>query len=195
MANSNVEKAMGMTITNVSFQENGEEKCRIKNIDLQINPGELVMIVGESGAGKTTLLKLMTGLYKPSNGSIAYYGNEARLTTVWQEPRFFRTTVKENMYFGEVGLENELEKSAELVNVTPIIRGLPEGLQTVLHKSGEEFSGGERKRLALLRAIGSNPNFIILDEPTAGLDPGNQEFVWNMIEGLGKRCNENCGDT
>lgn len=185
VTNSNVEKAMGMTITNVSFQENGEEKCRIKNIDLQINPGELVMIVGESGAGKTTLLKLMTGLYKPSNGSIAYYGNEARLTTVWQEPRFFRTTVKENMYFGEVGLENELEKSAELVNVTPIIRGLPEGLQTVLHKSGEEFSGGERKRLALLRAIGSNPNFIILDEPTAGLDPGNQEFVWNMIEGLG----------
>ncbi|WP_412838673.1 ABC transporter ATP-binding protein [Bacillus paranthracis] len=185
VANSNVEKAMGMTITNVSFQENGEEKCRIKNIDLQINPGELVMIVGESGAGKTTLLKLMTGLYQPSNGSIAYYGNEARLTTVWQEPRFFRTTVKENMYFGEVGLENELEKSAELVNVTLIIRGLPEGLQTVLHKSGEEFSGGERKRLALLRAVGSNPNFIILDEPTAGLDPGNQEFVWNMIEGLG----------
>ncbi|MDA1829934.1 ABC transporter ATP-binding protein [Bacillus cereus group sp. BY142LC] len=186
VANSNVERAMGMTITNVSFQENGEEKCRIKNIDLQINPGELVMIVGESGAGKTTLLKLMTGLYQPSNGSIAYYGNEARLTTVWQEPRFFRTTVKENMYFGEVGLENELEKSAELVNVTPIIRGLPEGLQTVLHKSGEEFSGGERKRLALLRAIGSNPNFIILDEPTAGLDPGNQETVWNMIEGLGR---------
>ncbi|HFJ9469220.1 ABC transporter ATP-binding protein [Bacillus paranthracis] len=185
VANSNVERAMGMTITNVSFQENGEETCRIHNIDLQINPGELVMIVGESGAGKTTLLKLMTGLYKPSNGSIAYYGNEARLTTVWQEPRFFRTTVKENMYFGEVGLENELEKSAELVNVTPIIRGLPEGLQTVLHKSGEEFSGGERKRLALLRVIGSNPNFIILDEPTAGLDPGNQEFVWNMIEGLG----------
>ena len=103
-----------MTITNVSFQENGEEKCRIKNIDLQINPGELVMVVGESGAGKTTLLKLMTGLYKPSNGSVAYYGNEARLTTVWQEPRFFRTTVKENMYFGEVGLENELEKVLNL---------------------------------------------------------------------------------
>ncbi len=185
VANSHVERAMGMTMTNVSFQENGEEKCRIHNIDLQINPGELVMIVGESGAGKTTLLKLMTGLYKTSNGSIAYYGNKARMTTVWQEPRFFRTTVKENMYFGEVGLENELEKSAELVNVTPIIRGLPEGIQTVLHKSGEEFSGGERKRLALLRAIGSNPNFIILDEPTAGLDPSNQEFVWNMIEGLG----------
>ncbi|USK95318.1 ABC transporter ATP-binding protein [Bacillus tropicus] len=185
VANSNVERAMGMIITNVSFQENGEEKCRIKNIDLQINPGELVMIVGESGAGKTTLLKLMTGLYTPSNSSVAYYGNEARLTTVWQEPRFFRTTVKENTYFGEVGLENELEKSAELVNVTPIISELPEGIQTVLHKSGEEFSGGERKRLALLRAIGSNPNLIMLDEPTAGLDPSNQEFVWNMIEGLG----------
>ena len=185
VANSNVEKAMGMTITNVSFQENGEEKCRIKNIDLQINPGELVMIVGESGAGKTTLLKLMTGLYKPSNGSVAYYGNKARMTTVWQEPRFFRTTVKENMYFGEEYLENDLEKNIELINVKPIIRDLPKGIQTVLYKSGEEFSGGERKRLALLRAIGSNPNFIILDEPTAGLDPSNQEFVWNMIEGLG----------
>ncbi|PFF08014.1 ABC transporter ATP-binding protein [Bacillus cereus] len=186
VANSNVERAMGMTITNVSFQENGEEKCRIKNIDLQINPGELVMIVGESGAGKTTLLKLMTGLYKPSNGSIVYHGNEARMTTVWQEPRFFRTTVKENMYFGEVYVENQLERNMELVNVKPIIRDLPERIQTVLHKSGEEFSGGERKRLALLRAIGSNPNLIMLDEPTAGLDPSNQEFVWNMIEGLGR---------
>lgn len=185
VANSNVERAMGMTITNVSFQENDEEKCRIHNIDLQINPGELVMIVGESGAGKTTLLKLMTGLYKPSSGSVVYYGNGARMTTVWQEPRFFRTTVKENMYFREEGLENKLEKNAELVNVTPIISGLSEGLQTVLHKSGEEFSGGERKRLALLRAIGSNPNFIILDEPTTGLDPSNQEVVWDMIEGLG----------
>ncbi|MCU5689441.1 ABC transporter ATP-binding protein/permease [Bacillus cereus] len=186
VANSNVERAMGMTITNISFQENDEAKYRIKNMDLQIQPGELVMIVGESGAGKTTLLKLMIGLYKPSNGSVVYFGNEARMTTVWQEPRFFRTTVKENMYFGEEYIEHQLEKNIELVNGTSIIRDLPEGIQTVLHKSGEEFSGGERKRLALLRAIGSNPNLIILDEPTAGLDPGNQETVWNMIEGLGR---------
>lgn len=186
VANSNVERAMGMTITNVSFQENDEAKYRIKNMDLQIQPGELVMIVGESGAGKTTLLKLMIGLHKPSNGSVVYFGNEARMTTVWQEPRFFRTTVKENMYFGEEYIEHQLEKNIELVNGTSIIRDLPEGIQTVLHKSGEEFSGGERKRLALLRAIGSNPNLIILDEPTAGLDPGNQETVWNMIEGLGR---------
>ncbi|HDR7065407.1 TPA: ABC transporter ATP-binding protein [Bacillus cereus] len=186
VADSKVERAMGMTVTNVSFQENDEEKCRIHNIDLQINPGELVIIVGESGAGKTTLLKLMTGLYKPSNGSVVYYSQKARMTTVWQEPRFFRTTVTENMYFGEEGLENQLEKNSELINATPIIRGLPEGSQTVLHKSGEEFSGGERKRLALLRAIVSNPNLIILDEPTAGLDPSNQETIWNMIEGLGR---------
>ncbi|WP_406903885.1 ABC transporter ATP-binding protein [Bacillus cereus] len=185
-ADNNVERAMGIRITNVSFQENDEEKCRIHNIDLQIRPGELVIIVGESGAGKTTLLKLITGLYKPSNGSIAYYGNEARMTTVWQEPRFFRTTITENLYFGEECLENQLEKNSELINVTPIIRGLPEGSQTVLHKSGEELSGGERKRLALLRAIVSNPTLIILDELTAGLDPGNQELVWNMIEGIGR---------
>ncbi|PEE62506.1 ABC transporter ATP-binding protein [Bacillus thuringiensis] len=185
-ADSNVERAMGIRMENVSFQENTEEKCRIHNIALQIRPGELVIIVGESGAGKTTLLKLITGLYKPSNGSIAYYGNEARMTTVWQEPRFFRTTVKENMYFGEEYLEKQLEKNIELVNVKPIIRGISEGVQTVLHKSGEEFSGGERKRLALLRAIVSNPNLIILDEPTAGLDPDNQELIWNMIEGLGR---------
>lgn len=114
VANSNVERAIGMTMTNVSFQENGEEKCRIHNIDLQINPGELVMIVGESGAGKTTLLKLMTGLYKPSNGSVVYYGQKARMTTVWQEPHFFRTTVKENMYFGEEYLENDLKKILNL---------------------------------------------------------------------------------
>ncbi|MFB5252863.1 ABC transporter ATP-binding protein [Bacillus mycoides] len=181
----NVERAMGMKLTNVSFQENGEERGRIKNIHLQINPGELVIIVGESGAGKTTLLKLITGLYKPSNGGIAYYGNKASMTTMWQEPRFFRTTVKENMYFGGKVLEKQLEKNIELVNAKPIIRSLSEGIQTVLHKSGEEFSGGERKRLALLRAIVSNPNLIILDESTAGLDPSNQEVVWNMLKGLG----------
>ncbi len=147
VADSKVERAMGMTVTNVSFQENDEEKCRIHNIDLQINPGELVIIVGESGAGKTTLLKLMTGLYKPSNGSVVYYGQKARMTTVWQEPRFFRTTVTENMYFGEEGLENQLEKNSELINATPIIRGLPEGSQTVLHKSGEEFSGGGKENV------------------------------------------------
>ncbi|MEK4418064.1 MULTISPECIES: ABC transporter ATP-binding protein [Bacillus] len=186
VADSNVERAMGMRITNVSFQESEEEKHRINNIDLQINPGEFVIIVGESGAGKTTLLKLMTGLYKPSNGSVVYYGQKARMTTVWQEPRFFRTTVKENMYFREEYLENELEKNIDLINMKPIIRDLPKGIQTVLHKSGEELSGGERKRLALLRAIGSNPNLIILDEPTEGLDPSNQETVWNMIEGLGR---------
>nr|WP_264158364.1 ABC transporter ATP-binding protein [Bacillus cereus] len=150
VADSKVERAMGMTVTNVSFQENDEEKCRIHNIDLQINPGELVIIVGESGAGKTTLLKLMTGLYKPCNGNIVYYGDEARMTTVWQEPRFFRTTVKENMYFEEEGLENQLEKNIELVNVKPIIRGLSEGLQTVLHKSGEEFSGGGKKTSCII---------------------------------------------
>ncbi|OFC76479.1 lipid A export ATP-binding/permease protein MsbA [Bacillus thuringiensis] len=139
VADSNVERAMGMIITNVSFQESEEEKCRIHNIDLQINPGELIMIVGESGAGKTTLLKLITGLYTLSNGSIAYYGNEARMTTVWQEPRFFRTTVTENMYFGEECLENQLEKNSELINVTPIIRGLPEGSQTVYIKAVKSF--------------------------------------------------------
>ena len=78
-----------MTITNVSFQENDEEKCRIHNIDLQINPGELCYDCRRKWCRKTTLLKLMTGLYKPSNGSIVYYGNKARMTTVWQEPRFF----------------------------------------------------------------------------------------------------------
>ena len=108
---------------------------------------------------------------------------------------FFRTTVTEEYVFREECLENQLEKNSELINVTPIIRGLPEGSQTVLHKSGEEFSGGERKRLALLRAIGSNPNLIILDEPTARVRSSNQETVWNMIEGLGNRCNENCGNT
>lgn len=182
----NVERAMGMKLKNVSFQENGEEKYRIKNIDLQISPGELVIIVGESGAGKTTLLKLLTGLYKPSSGMVAYYGKKARMTTVWQEPRFFRATVKENIHFQEDIIEKQFKKSIELVNMKTILKNLSEGIHTVLHKSGEEFSGGERKRLALLRAIVTEPNIVILDEPTAGLDPGNQQAVWNMIEGLGE---------
>ncbi len=121
---------------------------------------------------------------------------EARLTTVWQEPRFFRTTVKENMYFGEEYIEHQLRKNIELVNGTSIIRDLPEGIQTVLHKSGGRVFGRRKGNvLHYCRATVSNPNLIILDEPTAGLDPSNQEIVWNMIEGLGGEGHENCGDT
>ncbi|MBJ7994892.1 ABC transporter ATP-binding protein [Bacillus mycoides] len=182
----NVERAMGVKLTNVSFQENGEEMCRVKNIHLQINPGELVIIVGESGAGKTTLLKVLTGLYKPSSGSISFYGHKANEASVWQEPKFFRATVEENICFQEDVSQGRIEKSVKLVNAGAIIQNLPEGIGTILQKSGEEFSGGERKRLALLRAIVSNPNIVIFDEPTAGLDPSNQQAVWNMIEGLGE---------
>ena len=78
-----------------------------------------------------------------------------------------------------------VRKNSELINVTPIIRGLPEGVKLCYIKAVKSF-GGERKRLALLRAIVSNPTLIILDEPTAGLDPGNQELVWNIIEGIGR---------
>ncbi|ARO58235.1 Uncharacterized protein B5E38_0624 [Bacillus cereus] len=185
-ADNNVERAMGIRITNVSFQENDEEKCRIRNIDLQIRPGELVIIVGESGAGKTTLLKLITGLYKPSNGSIAYYGNEARMTTVWQEPRFFRTTVTENMYFGEECLENQLEKNSELINVTPIIRGLLKGVKLCYIKAVKSFQEAKENVSHYCERLYQIQLLLFLDEPTAGLDPGNQELVWNMIEGIGR---------
>ncbi|MGR5986636.1 ATP-binding cassette domain-containing protein [Bacillus sanguinis] len=90
------------------------------------------------------------------------------------------------MYFEEEDLENELEKNAELVNITSIIRGYLKVFKLYYIKAVKSFQGGERKRLALLRAIVSNPNLIILDEPTAGLDPSNQEVVWNRIEGLGR---------
>ena len=132
-----------MIITNVSFQENNEEKCRIHNIDLQIQPGELVMIVGESGAGKTTLLKLMTGLYKPSNGSITYYGNEAQLTAVWQEPRFFRVTVKRICILGKEA-RKRVRKNAELVNVTPIIRGYLKVFKLYYIKAVKSFQGRKK---------------------------------------------------
>ena len=132
-----------MTITNVSFQENDEEKCRIHNIDLQINPGELVMIVGESGAGKTTLLKLMTGLYKPSNGSIVYYGNKARMTTVWQEPRFSDDSKREYVFRGR-GLRKRVRKNAELVNVTPIIRGYLKVFKLYYIKAVKSFQGRKK---------------------------------------------------
>lgn len=97
---------------------------------------------------------------------------------------FFSNDSKREYVFWGRGLRKTVRKNIELVNAKSIIRSLSKGIQTVLHKSGEEFSGGERKRLALLRAIVSNPNLIILDEPTAGLDLSNQEVVWNMLKGL-----------
>ena len=137
---------------------------------------------------KTTLLKLMTGLYKPSNGSIVYYGNEARMTTVWQEPSFLSDHSKENVHFGEEYLENQLEKNIELVNVKSFIRDLSEGVETVLHKAVKSFREGKETSCIITCHCFKSESYY--DEPTAGLDPSNQEVVWNMIEGLGRGLRE-----
>ncbi|WP_459500110.1 ABC transporter ATP-binding protein [Bacillus sp. C1] len=174
------ERGTGIEVINASF------KNLLINVQLQINPGELIAIVGESGAGKTTLLKLLTGLYKPTSGGVEYYGEKGKMTSVWQEPRLFRATIKENLIFQSDVAEEQLKQSMEIVNAGTIIKKLPNGMQTILEREGESFSGGERKRLALWRAIVLKPNVVILDEPTAGLDPNNQEIVWNMIKSLGR---------
>ncbi|EOO25055.1 hypothetical protein ICM_05957 [Bacillus cereus BAG1X2-3] len=173
-----------ISLSSVYFGYPNEPKDTLKNINLSINPGELVVIVGESGSGKSSLLKLLAGLYQPSTGSIQYEKAESKVSIAWQDPFLYDSTLIENLCFDNKIPLNVIQEKSELVNVHSIVEKLSEGYEEKVKNNGGNFSGGERKRISLLRALVQNPNVLILDEPTSGLDPKNQQKVWEMIANL-----------
>lgn len=167
---------------NVSF-DYPDLKGVLKNINFSVNHGDLVVVIGESGSGKSTLLKMIAGLYPPTKGNIEYTGQPS-FSVTWQDPFLYNTSVIENLFFDNEINQIALNKSAELLNINSFIQKLPEGYHTEVKNGGFNFSGGQRRRLAILRSYLKNPNLLILDEPMTGLDIQNQENVWGMIEEL-----------
>ncbi len=174
------------------------EKTAINNVNIEIQPGSLVGIIGHTGSGKSTLIQHFNGLLKPTSGKIYIDGEDIweskkkigdvrfKVGLVFQYPEYqiFEDTVGKDIAFGpkNMGLDNEqVEKrvTQALENV-----GLP---LSYLERSPFELSGGEKRRVAIAGVMAMQPEVLILDEPTAGLDPKGRDMVFSLIKDYHKK--------
>ena len=179
---------------NVSFQYNPGDIV-LADVNLRIEKGEVVAIVGPSGSGKSTLVDLIPRFYDPTVGGITVDGTDLRIVElkslrekigiVTQETILFNDTVRNNIAYGldDCPLERVID-AAKAANAHNFIREMPQGYESVIGERGVKISGGERQRLALARAILKNPPILILDEATSALDTESEILVQEAIEHL-----------
>lgn len=188
---------------NVFFRYPGTSRDVIKNMSFTIEPGEAIVIVGLNGAGKTTLIKLLMRLYDPSEGHILLDGRDIReydpedlysiFGVVFQDFGKYAVTVSENIEFGDIdktSAQEAVEDAAEQSGADVFIEKLPKGYKTPLMRyfesDGIELSIGQWQKLSIARAFYSDSDILILDEPTASLDPMAEQEIFNRFNSLRK---------
>ncbi|WP_394820688.1 peptidase domain-containing ABC transporter [Pendulispora albinea] len=183
-------------VDNISFQYGPKSKMVVKNVSLQIAPGQSVALVGRSGSGKSTLAALLAGLYVPTEGKITYDGiNLAdlhlpslrrQIGIVIQRPYVFGTTVRANITNGDASISSRaLEKAGKAAAIHDEIMEMPMGYETPLTAGGATLSGGQRQRLALAAALLKKPPILLLDEATSALDNLTERAVHDNLDRLG----------
>ena len=179
---------------NVSFAYD-EGRTILDGIDLTVKAGETVAFVGPSGAGKTTLLALLPRFYEPTSGRITVDGlalSDMRLNSlrrqiglVSQDVFLFAGTLRENIGYGRLGAtDKEIRQAAAQAQLTQMIGGLPDGLDTVVGERGVMLSGGQKQRVAIARAFLKNPPILILDEATSALDSQTEREIQQALDAL-----------
>jgi len=167
----------------------------LKELSFEINPGELVALVGHSGAGKTTVTYLLPRLYEPSQGRILLDGHDIRevsqeslanqIGMVTQETYLFHDTVRKNLLYARPDANQEvLEAACRAAHIDEFIQNLPEAYDTVVGERGYRLSGGEKQRLAIARVILKDPRILILDEATSHLDSHNEALIQAALSPL-----------
>ncbi len=198
-----VDRHVGHTIEfeNVYFRYPGSQKDVLKNINVKIRAGETVVIVGFNGAGKTTFVKLLTRLYDPTAGRILLDGHDIReydvselydmFGMIFQDYGKYAVSVSENITFGDLGRdagEAEVREAAAHSGADVFIDALPDGYDTPLmryfEENGTELSIGQWQKLAIARAFYTDSDILILDEPTASLDPMAEQEIFNQFNEL-----------
>ena len=186
---------------NVSFAYPGTDKQVIKNINLTIRPGETAVLVGLNGAGKTTFIKLLTRLYDPTEGQILLDGRDIReydtktlysiFGIIFQDFGKYAFSVEDNIRFGDIHREEDKEairRAAADAGAEDFISRLPRGMDTPLMRyfepDGIELSIGQWQKLSIARAFYSRSDILILDEPTASLDPMAEQEIFNQFDAL-----------
>ncbi|MGV6395973.1 ABC transporter ATP-binding protein [Pseudomonas caspiana] len=176
------QKTVGIEIRGLSFSY-GEENI-LDQMNLSIAPGEKVAIVGASGGGKSTLVQLLLGLYTAQAGTIHFGGasqQEIGLETirenvavVLQHPALFNDTVRANLTMGRERSDDACWRALGIAQLESTVRALPQGLDSVVGRSGVRLSGGQRQRLAIARMVLADPQVVILDEATSALDAATE---------------------
>lgn len=197
-------KEYNIEFRNVSFKYPKSEDYTLKNISLTINYGEKLSVVGLNGAGKTTFIKLLSRLYTPTEGEILLNGVNIQeynyteymklLSVVFQDFKLLAFTVKENIALNNSEnvsnseVENALIKSGFKNDLEKLDKGIDTSIYKFFDKDGIEFSGGQSQKLAMARAIYKDAPIVILDEPTAALDPfGEYEIYSKFNELIGEK--------
>ena len=169
----------------------------IDHLNLTINPGETIALVGPSGGGKTTTCSLLPRFYDVQEGSITIDGQDVRSVTqeslrqaiglVQQDVYLFDGTIRENIAYGRPGATmEEIALAAREANIDAFIESLPDGYDTVVGERGSRLSGGQKQRIAIARVFLKNPAILILDEATSALDNESEEAVQESLERLAR---------
>jgi ATP-binding cassette subfamily B protein len=175
-----------ITFENVSFAHAGENI--LHGINIKATPGQCIALVGPTGSGKSTLLNLIPRFYDPSHGRVLLDGNDIRecdplhlrkhIGLVFQESFLFSSTIAANIAFGKPDAsQTQIEKAAKIAAAHDFISALPQGYQTVLGEAGVGLSGGQKQRIAIARALLLDPTILLLDDPTAAVDPGTEHEI------------------
>jgi ABC-type bacteriocin/lantibiotic exporter with double-glycine peptidase domain len=170
----------GIDMRRVSFRHAGDSPFVLHEIELAIEPDELVAIVGPIGSGKSTLLSLMLGVYRPTEGDCLIDGvptsalsSDARrqyFGAALQNAHLFSGTLRDNLAMGKALTDEDLLRAAKIACLDDVVMRLPDGFDTLIGEKGWTMSGGERQRLCIARSVAANPKILLLDEPTSSLD-------------------------
>lgn len=183
-----------VTFENVNFSYN-KRKDTLKDISFEVEPGQVVAIVGPTGAGKTTLISLIPRFYDPVGGGILLDGKETRQLTVkslreqisivQQEPLLFRGTIADNIRYGRLEASmDEIMQAAKDANAHDFIMGLPQQYEAEIGERGSQLSGGERQRICVARAFLKDAPILILDEPTSSIDSKTESIILDALDRL-----------
>lgn len=183
----------GIGLTNVSFSYPQTNTKILDNITIHINKGEKVAIIGDIGSGKSTIIKLLMRFYTPVEGVVYIDGKSynnmniedirQKIGYVPQQPVLFNRSLLDNLLYGNTKHTREdVERLLFYLKLDDEFSSLENGLDTILGKNGSKISGGQRQIVWCLRVLMSNPEYVILDEPTASVDDKTKKILYNMID-------------
>ncbi len=188
-----------ITVDDVRFSYPGSATEALRGVDLRIRRGQVIALVGENGSGKTTLAKILAGLYDPTGGAVRWDGRDTRsysrvsvrdrVAVIFQDFVRYAFTARENIAFGRAGEHDDarVAEAARRAGAAGFLEALPAGYDTILSrmfKGGRDLSGGQWQRVAIARAFYRDAQLMILDEPTAALDPRAESALYESLRAV-----------